>query len=117
QMLDPSVIAGRRSRGVGAKLHHKDPITRQRRLGWGHNLVLRCQERRDTLDVTFWSRSPRRPLGDTPHDGGVYGRNRPCTIANPADVDTAQSMYPSIIPRHAHTRDEGVGLADRLRLV
>jgi hypothetical protein len=29
QMLDPPIIAGRRPRGLGAKLHHKDPIARK----------------------------------------------------------------------------------------
>ena len=37
------------------------------------------------------------------------GRKRPDTIGAPADVDTAQSMYPSLTPHHATTegREEG----------
>jgi hypothetical protein len=39
------------------------------------------------------------PLGWSPD----IGRKRPYTIGDPADVETAQSMYPSITPHHAKT--------------
>src|SRR5215471_457622 len=67
------------------------------------------------IGILIRSRSPRRPLGDTPHDGGVYGRKRPCTIGDSADVETAQSMYPYISSHHAQTEggDHGPRVASR----
>src|SRR5262245_57107093 len=52
-MLDPAVIACRRPRGLDTKLHHKDPIARERRLGWVHGRVLRYQGRHNLLHALF----------------------------------------------------------------
>src|SRR5262245_40304704 len=63
QMLDPTVIACRRPRGVDTKLHHKDPIARQRRLGWGHRYVLRGHRLHDILNALFtWKRYTGAPV-------------------------------------------------------
>jgi len=50
------------------------------------------------------------PLGSSPE----IGRKHPYTIGDPADVATAQSMYPSIAPPMRKPRRESIGLADRL---
>ena len=49
------------------------------------------------------------PLGSSPE----IGRKHPYTIGDPADVATAQSMYPSIAPPMRKPRRESIGLADR----
>jgi hypothetical protein len=50
------------------------------------------------------------PVGCSPD----LGRKRPYKIGAPADVATAQSMYPSITPPRRKPRREIMGLADRL---
>jgi hypothetical protein len=51
------------------------------------------------------------PVGGSPD----LGRKRPYTIGAPADVTTAQSMYPSLTPAsHVKTGRESMGLAGRL---
>ena len=54
------------------------------------------------------------PRGSAPE----IGRIRPDKIGDPADVDTAQSMYPSIIPRQAKTtgREPEPRCASQLRV-
>jgi hypothetical protein len=50
------------------------------------------------------------PVGSSPD----LGRKRPYTIGGPADVATAQSLYPSITPPMRQPGREIMGLADRL---
>ena len=54
------------------------------------------------------------PLGNAPD----IGRKRPDKIGEPADVETAQKMYPYITPHHAKTEggDHGPRLPSRPRV-
>ena len=49
------------------------------------------------------------PLGSSPDNG----RKRPYKIGGPADVETAQSMYPAITAPMQKPRREVMGLAYR----